>query len=182
MFWLAPDRFDDLTRALGATTSRRQALRLLVAGLAASLLARPAAAAGKCVSKTRRYCLESARAADIDAVSQCLDDAAFHPEFDYEGCMSKAAKEDRRRRDRCDKNFPVGKCDQCEVCKHGTCVPDPDKPQLCEKECCPKDWECCPGHPCCNKPKGYTCQNDCGCCPPGHHTCKHVGTAVRCAK
>src|SRR5437773_12431941 len=102
MFVLSPERFDDLTRALGATTSRRQALWLLIGGLAASLLTvfgdgalRPAAAAdAKCTlyEECRKSWLTDFRVMSNDCTPQSL----LYPVFDL-ARSNEQAQETRNR-------------------------------------------------------------------------------------
>jgi hypothetical protein len=180
MFWLAPDRFDDLTRTLGATTSRRQALRLLVGGLAASLLAvvrdgvtSPAAAAN-CLSEDYKDCLRKATARYVQVTDECVAHAP-NPSLLVQ-CKFNVLKTYYVQWADCSRKF--GGCGSCQVCDHvrakcrncGRCdVCDP-RTNACLPSNFPKPCIGTSGPVCCRE-NFECCQINAGCCPPGYECC-----------
>jgi hypothetical protein len=174
MFGLAPDRFDDLTRTLGATTSRRQAFRLLVGGLAASLLpslrdgiTTPAAAATRCRGGDEYdRCYRFAE----EGYEHQKREVCLNPDVNLTGTPQQCLDAAKIERDNlfrlCDLNH--GQCPPCHSCQDKKCVSTCDACQRCDSSqdasgrCVPR---CRPCHTCDRGRCTSTC-NACQRCDP----------------
>jgi hypothetical protein len=179
MFWLSPDRFDDLTRALGATTSRRQALRLLVGGLAASLLAvvrdgvtSPAAASGD-PCEYFNDCAAKQLSWHEQGYDDCANRASLDPGFDVKACEKNVDNSTGRLIDSC-----LNNCGPCVVCTRTPptcrprckrcedCVTSRGEFVRCKPSSAPKECQRTTGPYCCGSTASCCPSKPSGCCYP----------------
>lgn len=143
------DRFDEFTKSLGKSTSRRNVLKILgggaVAGIAAifgghrSLIARPdevvALAVDRCPNLDVNRCLIAAFEKYQEEINEC-DEEERNP-----GCVAQATLRYLRDQERCRDH----RCPPLTQCLDG-------------RVCCPNDWHLCgvlgetcfpPSQPCC---------------------------------
>ena len=163
---MEPSKFDDLTKALATSTSRRQALQRIGGIVAGSLLAAwpvtQALASGGGNNQCARFCA-SVFGADTAAAKQCTSDAAHGRGLCYT----------------CGPAAPAGHpplcgqlcCSAGQVCQGGTCV----TPCTANEGTCQMDSDCCSGH--CDQ-STLTCVS---CIPGGDQFCTGSGQAQCCA-
>jgi hypothetical protein len=155
-----PQRFDEMTRAIGRTTSRRGVLKWCAAGLVTGLTGRlsrgplPWAMAATARCNARAQCLQDAeqdrrlredacRTKPPSEIGQCMQDAAAIFQQDLRFCDS----------------LPSQGCDMDHECCNGTCVILCDDGQIRDASCtctCPPGTEFCISSGACLPP-----------CPPG---------------
>lgn len=149
------DRFDDLTRALASSASRRQALKLLGGGLLAALVPGSVFAKGGSNSACSNFCAQ-VFGANTKAAGQCTSDATKGKGLCYE-CGPKSDGSQRLCGTTC-----IGPTQPC----NGSC---PSGSKLCDGSCIPND-QCCGG--CIDDPCNRgTCQN--GTCVRTPTICSH---------
>ena len=184
------DRFDDLTRVLATTTSRRQFLKLLGGGLLAGLLPRNVLAGGG-NSNCANFCAQ-VFGANTPAAGKCTSDAAHgkglcytcgpaapagHPPLCGQVCCS--AGQDCCNGTCTTLSTDVNNCGSCgnvctttvanatATCTNGVCGFTCNAGSLvCGNNCCGSDQGCRTNGTCCNL-KGGFCTKATDCCQGG---------------
>jgi hypothetical protein len=194
-----PSTFDNLTKALATSTSRRQALRRLGGALSATLLASwpfgQALAQGGGNSDCAHFC-NAIFGVGTPAAGQCTSDAAHHKGLCYTcGPASSGGTRSiccpKNSSGYCSSYSSATCCDSGKTCLSGsccatanvcgsTCLATPCKTSQCQMcdptmgTCvgCPSSQTCLNGS-CC--PNDQVCGSSCGC--PQGQTCQN-GTCV----
>ena len=185
---MEPSQFDELTKALATSTSRRQALRRIGGFLGGTALAGlfPGLALAS-NSACAKFC-NAVFGADTPAAMQCISDAAHHKGLCYicgpaslGGTQPICCSENGSGQ--CTSYSSATCCTSGQTCAGGTCCPTG---QACNGTCCPSgqscsDIGCCPN---CQNFEGR-CQpcnlNGCPCFAGGVFCCTATCTSGICS-
>ena len=196
------DTFDALTRTAATDGGTRRTLLRLLAGSALGAVAARLGLAEEAAAKAKQHKGKAKRKHHL-APSQ--PDQADHAAAKSPGHPASSGVQSERKRRHHHKPPPLPPgcedCTECQMCKDGACVRDPDLERVrcqgsgatcgycqggvctpsdqrpCDDGVCPRKGQCCSGEKWCEDPEsstGFACVGETDCCPAR----RSVATAV----